>query len=134
MHGIREGSLSTGVMDMSRRRTVLLPTIVAMAMATVLLAQAPRREFRPVTDQDLVNPSPNDWLAWRGTGKSLGYSPLNQINHGNVARLQTVWAWAMEPGTQEAAPIVRDGVIYLANPGGIVQALDGANGDLLWEF
>src|SRR5438876_1233664 len=95
--------------------------------------QAPRG-FSPVTDQVLTNPSPNDWLSWRGTSKSLGFSPLDRIKRGNVSQLQMAWAWNMEPGAQESAPIVHDGVMYLGNPGGIVQALDGATGDLLWEY
>ena len=40
----------------------------------------------------------------------------------------------MASGNQQAAPIVYDGVMYLASPGGTVHALDGANGDLLWEY
>ena len=45
-----------------------------------------------------------------------------------------VWSWAMEPGSQQATPIVHEGVMYLASPGNIVQALDAATGDMLWEY
>ena len=65
---------------------------------------------------------------------SLGYSPLAQINRQNVGQLQLAWAWAMEPGSQETTPLVYQGAMYLANPGGVVQALDAASGDLLWEY
>ena len=108
---------------------------IAAAVAFVTLtAGAQERAFRPVTDAMLRNPSPDDWLAWRGTGASLGYSPLTQINKDNVGQLQLAWSWNMEPGGQEPAMVVHDGVIYIPNPGGIVQALDGATGDLLWEY
>jgi alcohol dehydrogenase (cytochrome c) len=40
----------------------------------------------------------------------------------------------MEPGINEAAPIVHDGVMYLGNPADVVQAIDANNGDLLWEY
>ena len=96
--------------------------------------QGARRELSPVTDTELTTPSPSDWMSWRGTSKSLGYSQLDQINRANVSDLRMTWAWNMEPGTPEAAPIVHDGVLFLAQPGGIVQALDGAIGDLLWEY
>ena len=66
-----------------------------------LTGGAQSRTVRPVTDDMLANPSPDDWLAWRGTGKSLGYSPLTQINRDNVGQLQLAWSWAMEPGVQE---------------------------------
>ena len=36
-------------------------------------------------------------------------------------------------GTNQPAPIVYDGTMYLANTGGIVQALDARTGDLIWE-
>ena len=120
---------------MSRVRLI---SVIAGIVGVVVLAGAQVgaqvRDFRPVTDQMVANPSPNDWLAWRGTTRSHGYSPLDQINRDNARQLQLAWAWVMEPGTQEAAPIVHDGVMYLGNPGGVVQALDGATGDLLWEY
>ena len=40
----------------------------------------------------------------------------------------------MEPGYQEEAPLAHDGVLFLANPKNVVQALDGHTGDLLWEY
>ena len=36
-------------------------------------------------------------------------------------------------GTNQPAPVVHDGTMYLANTGGIVQALDAQTGDLIWE-
>ena len=38
-----------------------------------------------------------------------------------------------EGGANEPTPIVHNGVIYLVNPGNIVQALDGRTGNLIWE-
>ena len=92
------------------------------------------RSVTPVTDELLANPSANDWLAWRGTSRSLGYSPLTQINRDNVGRLEIAWTHPMKPGWQEAAPIVHDGWLYLAHAGGTVDALDGATGELLWTY
>ena len=40
----------------------------------------------------------------------------------------------MELGYQEEAPLAHDGVLFLANPKNVVQALDGRSGDLLWEY
>ena len=40
----------------------------------------------------------------------------------------------MADGSNQTAPLVRDGVMFLASPGNIVQAIDGATGDLIWEF
>ncbi len=40
----------------------------------------------------------------------------------------------MGPGVQEATPLVHNGVMYLPNPSDLVQAIDGATGDLMWEY
>jgi len=62
------------------------------------------------------------------------YSPLNQVNAGNVKDLQLQWTWAMnEGGANQPAPIVHNGVIFLNNPGNILQAIDGKTGELIWE-
>jgi alcohol dehydrogenase (cytochrome c) len=116
-------------------RTPIRSLVTAAAVGLIgLVAAAQTRQFRPVTDEMLRNPSAGDWLYWRGTGQSQGYSRLDQINRANVGQLQLAWAWEMEAGNQQAAPIVYDGVLYLASPGGTVDALDGATGDLLWQY
>lgn len=90
--------------------------------------------FTPVRPGDLVDPPPGDWLHWRGNPQSWGYSSLDGIDTGNVGRLQLEWVWGMRPGTNQHAPLVRDGVLYLSNPVNVVQALDAADGTLLWEY
>ena len=89
--------------------------------------------FTPVTDELLRNPPPEDWLTWRRTRDNQGYSPLEQIGPDNVAGLRLAWALAIPEGTNQTAPLVHDGVMFLANPGNIVQALDAATGELIWE-
>src|SRR6266436_79250 len=93
------------------------------------------KNFRPVTEAMLRNPAPGDWLNWRRTDNAWGFSPLNQINRQNVHQLQLTWSWAMDDtGAQEATPLVYDGIMYLPNPRGVIQALDAATGDLIWEY
>ncbi|HMC67366.1 MAG TPA: hypothetical protein VKI65_20695, partial [Gemmataceae bacterium] len=93
------------------------------------------KDFRPVTEAMLRNPAPGDWLNWRRTDNAWGFSPLDQINRQNVQQLQLAWSWAMDDsGAQESAPLVHDGIMYLPNPRGVIQALDGATGDLIWEY
>ena len=38
-----------------------------------------------------------------------------------------------EGGTNQPAPLAHNGTIFLNNTGGIIQALDGKTGDLIWE-
>ena len=91
-------------------------------------------DYRNISTAELTEPPAQDWLWWRRTPQSQGYSPLDQINTENVNRLSLAWVWGMEPGRSQPAPLVRDGIVYLPNFGNVVQALDGRNGDLLWEY
>jgi len=117
---------------MRMRPAALIP--VLMLLSTLWLT-AQVRDFRPVSEAMLRNPASGDWLNWRRTDNAWGYSPLDQINRQNVNQLQLVWSWAMrDTGANEATPLVHDGVMYLPNPGGVIQALDAATGDLLWEY
>ena len=95
----------------------------------------PIANFIPVSDEELRNPDPGDWLSPRGNLASWGYSSLDQINTDNVDRLELAWVWGMEDGTRsQPAPLVHAGVMYLPNWGNTIQALDGATGTLLWEY
>ncbi|MDH3208192.1 MAG: PQQ-binding-like beta-propeller repeat protein [Gemmatimonadota bacterium] len=112
--------------------------LLGVAVATLCVsaqAQAQVDGFRPVTENMLREPAPEDWPNWRRTDNAWGYSPLTQITTDNVGQLQLAWSWAMDDtGGQEAAPLVHDGVMYLPSPRGVIQALDAATGDLLWEY
>ena len=91
-------------------------------------------DFEPITEQELLNPDDADWLIYRRTYDSQGYSPLDQINRSNVDDLRLAWVWSMTDGTNQPTPMIHDGVMYLANPGNVIQALDAADGTLLWEY
>ena len=71
---------------------------------------------------------------WASSARdNQGYTPLDQIGPDNVAGLRLASALAMPEGTNQTAPLVHDGVMLLASPGNVVQALDAATGELLWE-
>lgn len=86
----------------------------------------------PVTDDTLRNPADSDWIAWRGSQSTTGFSPLRQIDRDNVAQLGLAWSLALGNGTNAIAPLVHDGVMYF-NSNGTVRALDASNGDIIWE-
>ena len=67
---------------------------------------------------------PDDWMMLRGNYQGWGYSTLDQINRANVKGLQLVWARAMEPGINEATPVVHNGVMFLGNPNDVIQAMN----------
>lgn len=94
----------------------------------------PVSRFGNVNDSDLAEPPAADWLYWRGTPQSQGFSRLDQINRDNVKQLSLAWVWGMQPGKSQPAPLVRNGILFVPNFGNVVQALDGRDGTLLWEY
>ena len=92
------------------------------------------KNYVRVTDEMLRNPAPGDWLMIRRDQFASNYSPLTQITRDNAQDLQLAWVWPMnEGGTNQPSPLAHNGTIYLNNTGGIVQALDGRAGNLIWE-
>jgi len=82
----------------------------------------------------LENPSPDDWLMFSRTYDAQRFSPLKQITKQNVGQLRMVWTRGIGAGQTETIPIVHNGVMYVVNPGAVVQALDATNGNVLWEY
>src|SRR5256884_7961503 len=116
-----------------KRITFTVASLILLVTAIYSIAQQ-SGGFVPVTDAMLQNPDPADWLMWRRTLNSWGYSPLDQINRTNVRSLKMVWTRGMGPGIQEATPLVYRGVMYLPNPSDLVQSINGATGELIWEY
>ena len=119
---------------MSKWTTRVGVAIGVAAALTAGLDLAAQRGVSPVTDATLRNPAPGDWLMWRRTLDSWGYSPLDQINRANVRQLAMVWSRPLAPGIQEGTPLVHDGVMFMPNPLDVVHAIDAATGDLIWEY
>jgi alcohol dehydrogenase (cytochrome c) len=106
-----------------------------VAVARGITVNGEVKNYVPVTDAMLRNPPPGDWLMARRNYQGWSYSPLSEITRDNVKDLKLAWVWSMREnlGANQAMPLVHNGVIYLFNPGNIVQALDGRTGDLIWE-
>jgi PQQ-dependent dehydrogenase (methanol/ethanol family) len=104
----------------------------ALASFGVTQVVAQSAAFEPVTDAMIQNPDPKDWLSWRRTLDSWGYSPLEEIGRGNVDDLRLVWVRPLEAGHQEGTPLVHNGVMYFPGPSDRITALDAVSGDVLW--
>ena len=70
----------------------LVALSAAFWLVSRLVAQGPADKFIPVTQKDLNDPDPADWLMLGGNMGHWNYSRLDQINRGNVGGLQLVWA------------------------------------------
>ena len=130
------------LLAMTRSSTVQITTGVGILLATFAvstlgsLASAQSLEkYQPVTSERLLHPEPQNWLMYRGTYDSWGYSALNQINTKNVRKLIPVWTFStgVSEGHQ-SPPIVNSGVMFITTPQNQVLALDAKTGDLLWRY
>lgn len=77
-----------------------------------------------------------NWTEFNGDYRAWRFSPLDQINQTNVAKLKVAWihqAGDISSGIQ-ATPIVLDGVLYYSASNNRVFAIDAATGRQIWQF
>ena len=85
------------------------------------------------------------WQAYGADTGSTKYTPLDQIHAGNVNDLRVVWRrpaldeyyYSLNPQQRVtpnyiSAPIIVDGVGYIPNSVGLVEAFDPGSGATLW--
>ena len=78
---------------------------------------------------------PGQWLTFGGTYNEQRYSPLDQINTGNVDQLGLAWYVDIRANQgQQSTPLYVDGVIYFTESWGQVNAIDASSGQSLWRF
>ena len=79
---------------------------------------------------------PNNWGTYHGNKDATRYSPLSQINKGNVRNLKVAWIHqpgAIEQGLQ-VTPLVIDGVAYYTGAFNRIFALDAKTGREIWHY
>lgn len=112
---------------------VLAWVLAGAASGSAVMAQP--HPMVPVTDAMLEKPADGDWLMWRRTQDSWGYSPLTQINGDNANQLKLVWSVPLNKGPiQEGTPLVHDGILYMPHPGDVISAMDATTGKELWRY
>ncbi len=112
-----------------------LMKLICLAMFAVgATAIAQVQNFKPVTEEMLKNPSPNDWLMFSRTYDAQRFSPLKQIDKSNVSKLSLAWTRGLPAGNTEGTPVVHDGVMYLVAPGGDRTSCECDEWRHLWEY
>ena len=86
-----------------------------------------------MTDGMLQHPADGDWLVWRRGYQNLSFSPLKKIGTANVHDLGIAWSLALPVSANETTPLVHDGIIFVES-GASIQALNGATGEVLWQY
>ena len=87
-----------------------------------------------------------DWPVYGHDDGGMRYSPLKQINAGNVGRLERAWTYhthelqgspadpSAHPAPFETTPLVIGNVLYLSTPADRVIALDPETGREIWKY
>jgi glucose dehydrogenase len=89
----------------------------------------------------LVLPGQTDWPAYGHDAANQKYSPLNQINTGNVSKLVQAWTYDTRPDggdraarPSQATPLVVNGVMYVVTAYQTLAAIDPESGKKIWEY
>lgn len=77
-----------------------------------------------------------DWVTYGLNYNENRYSPLEQINTGNVSRLGLAWSYEAGPGGggQEATPLEWNGTLYAITNWSVVFAVDARTGKEKWRW
>src|ERR1700722_16932817 len=83
----------------------------------------------------------NDWPAYGRDPGAQRYSPLKQINPGNVNKLVQAWTFKTRPDSDTGAkrvssttPLMVNNVLYFATPYQSLVAVNAETGQTIWTF
>jgi PQQ-dependent dehydrogenase (methanol/ethanol family) len=114
-----------------------LPATLFIGCVSVLAIGAQERRVDPVDDAALRRAAASgEWLTYGLTQAETRYSPLTEINSGNVTRLSLAWSEEIGfgGGRQEATPLVWNGTIYVISNYSVVFARDALTGKERWHW
>jgi quinoprotein glucose dehydrogenase len=125
-----------------RRRRGAFLALVAVALVALVgsVWKANQLETAPM----LAASGPDGSGEWPHYGNVIGgtrFSPLTQINQGNVAKLAPAWTYrtGVIPGKgagmgSQVTPLMVNDTVYICTPNNIVVALDPESGARRWQF
>ncbi len=122
-------------MAMGKRLWMLLFGLVALPLAASQWASAADQNSVAANNALLADGNRNDdWPAYGRTFGEQHFSPLTQINAGNVGRLNLAWSYDLGAGNPATQPVEVAGVLYFTSGMSVIQALDVRTGKHLWSY
>jgi quinoprotein glucose dehydrogenase len=113
-----------------RYSDLLLKTFVTALVTLSMVACG-----KPKTLQDV------EWRSYNGDVGRTKYSPLEQINTGNVDKLELAWRFRVDdftPGGRSSTfqfnPLMVNGMLFLATAKQKIVAVEPDTGNKIWEF
>jgi glucose dehydrogenase len=107
--------------------------LAATAAATYLV---PIRHLKPAYAAVVsASKTSGGWTAYNGQQTGDHYSPLNQINRANVAKLKVAWTFdTHEEGGLQTNPLIIGRALFAYTPSQKIVALDATSGKVAWTF
>jgi len=115
-------------------RSVRLPLFAVLAGLALTLGSCGGQGSTPPAGQLSDGSDGSDWPGYGRTFGQQHYSPLADIDAGNVGDLGLAWSMDLPLGNTATQPIAVDGILYFATGLSIVHAVDAATGKQLWEY
>jgi quinoprotein glucose dehydrogenase len=122
-------------------------TVGALVCLVSVTLHACAHQIRGASTDSRAALARGEWPTYAGTYASAKYSPLDQINPGNVGTLTIAWRWTSPDHAVRAAtsgidpsvvhqgtPIMVGGVLYTSTSLSQVAAIDAATGQTKWVF
>jgi quinoprotein glucose dehydrogenase len=114
------------------RRPVQRPSMIRRAVVALVVATSP------------IYAQSGEWPVYGADLGATKYSPLADINRGNVRALTKAWEWATgetpnadlrtRPGNFQATPLMIGDTLYLSTSYNRVVALDANSGHPYWAY
>ncbi len=81
----------------------------------------------------LADPPAGSWPTYNGDYSGRRFSPLTQINAGNVGHLRLAWTFSADGATIKSTPLQVGGILYFTVPDN-VWAVDARTGWRIWHY
>lgn len=117
----------------------LKKSLVTLSLTMVFAVSASYADPKIIANVDgariiAADDEPGNWMSHGRTYDEQRYSPLTEINEGNIKHLGLQWSYDFETKRGlEATPLVVDGVMYVTSSWSRVYALDAVSGRLIWQ-
>ena len=117
-----------------------LPRLGGAALIALALAgcshQADSGQAASAADNTLLATANggDDWPAYGATYDERHFSPLAEINDGNVKSLGLAWSMDLPLGNPATIPVEIGNTLYMSSGLSIVRAIDAVTGKLLWMY
>ena len=117
-------------------RLAALALVISSLSATGCSGEDENRSASAAADHGQLLDS-SDGADWPAFGRTYGeqhYSPLTEINDGNIGQLGLAWSMDLPLGNSVTGPLAVNGILYFATGYSLVHAVDATTGELLWKF